>query len=393
MINQCKQNESYITYADKRDEEEKNNLNNSRNELNKNQKKYCKSIKDSETKRHKNIFSIVFPSIKPQLKNKIPILISSSEKYLKIKNDLNNNENIYKSQKHISFRNKANNLYNNSFNRSNNSIDNYSKNNNRTSKNYSLNKANEPNKSYINQIEFTLNIENKNKNKKLQKKFNKLLFNSASSKTQMLRQKLYNKECCFSDFNKFLKKELKMEEKMKLFPYFLERYSPKLIHNKNEKYKNLNINNYINNKNDNKEDYKIKNIYFKNQTIPYVDKIDARKTPSIFPPIIKLGSQYNNIYEKSEESIKKEKFYNEIKQLEKEEKKGKNENKNISKKDILEKLKNKKLIKCQNIIHKNKKSMSYTKDKIKIYFNQLKTSLNQFDDWNDPQNEDNLFNS
>ena len=180
---------------------------------------------------------------------------------------------------------------------------------------------------------------------------------------------------------------------MKLFPYFLERYSPKLIHNKNEKYKNLNINNYINNKNDNKEDYKIKNIYFKNQTIPYVDKIDARKTPSIFPPIIKLGSQYNNIYEKSEESIKKEKFYNEIKQLEKEEKKGKNENKNISKKDILEKLKNKKLIKCQNIIHKNKKSMSYTKDKIKIYFNQLKTSLNQFDDWNDPQNEDNLFNS
>ena len=107
-------------------------------------------------------------------------------------------------------------------------------------------------------------------------------------------------------------------------------------------------------------------------------------------PII-IGSQYN-LPNKSEENIKKEKFYVEIEKMERENRKGKSKsNKKMTKKELLKFIKNKKLIKCKNLIHKTKNNITDTKDSINRFFNKLKTSLNQFDDWNNPENADNLY--
>ena len=60
---------------------------------------------------------------------------------------------------------------------------------------------------------------------------------------------------------------------------------------------------------------------------------------------------------------------------------------------MLKIIKNKKLIKCKNLIYKTKNNITETKDKIEKYYNKLKISLNQFDNWNNPENVDNLYDS
>ena len=397
MINQSKENETYITGVEEKNEEEKSIQYSTKNSPNKYIKRNYKPIEHSDSKKNENIISIVFPSIKPHNTNKISNLLISSEKYIKIKQDMDEEKNS-KSQKNISvaisnMRNKAKNLYyDNSTYKNSNSIQNDSKNNISMNNDYCMTSVKETKKPYISQIECSLNIENNNNNnKKLYNRYN-ILFNSPSSKTQILKQKLFNKEQGANLLNKFLKKELKMEEKNGLFPIFLERYSPRLLRKRNTKKNFLKYNNYNGNINNTNDEYKIKNGIFKNQTIPYLDKIDVRKNSSNLPPII-LGSLYN-LPNKSEESIKKEKFYIEVEKLERENRKGKSKpNKKITKKEMLKIIKNKKLIKCKNLIYKTKNNITETKDKIEKYYNKLKISLNQFDNWNNPENVDNLYDS
>ena len=309
MINQSKENETYITGVEEKNEEEKSIQYSTKNSPNKYIKRNYKPIEHSDSKKNENIISIVFQSIKPHSTNKISNLLISSEKYIKIKQDVDEEKNS-KSQKNISvaisnMRNKAKNLYyDNSTYKNSNSIQNDSKNNISMNNDYCMTSVKETKKPYISQIECSLNIENNNNNKKLYNRYN-ILFNSPSSKTQVLKQKLFNKEQGANLFNKFLKKELKMEEKNGLFPIFLERYSPRLLRKRNTKKNFLKYNNYNGNINNTNDEYKIKNGIFKNQTIPYLDKIDVRKNSSNLPPII-LGSLYN-LPNKSEESIKKEK--------------------------------------------------------------------------------------
>ena len=397
MINQSKEIETYITGVEEKNEEEKSIQYSTKNSPNKYIKRNYKPIEHSDSKKNENIISIVFPSIKPHNTNKISNLLISSEKYIKIKQDMDEEKNS-KSQKNISvaisnMRNKAKNLYyDNSTYKNSNSIQNDSKNNISMNNDYCMTSVKETKKPYISQIECSLNIENNNNNnKKLYNRYN-ILFNSPSSKTQILKQKLFNKEQGANLLNKFLKKELKMEEKNGLFPIFLERYSPRLLRKRNTKKNFLKYNNYNGNINNTNDEYKIKNGIFKNQTIPYLDKIDVRKNSSNLPPII-LGSLYN-LPNKSEESIKKEKFYIEVEKLERENRKGKSKpNKKITKKEMLKIIKNKKLIKCKNLIYKTKNNITETKDKIEKYYNKLKISLNQFDNWNNPENVDNLYDS
>ena len=394
MINQIKENLTYITGVEELDEEEKSIANSPTSSPNKNRKRNYKSIDHSEIKRNKKIISIVFPIIKPT-KNKD--LFSFSQKYMNINSKEAKVYDIgYKSQKNIStqisyLKNKTKKMiYDNNNNKNNNSFENDSKNNNITNNNYCMTSVNIPNKLSINQIECNLNLEKDNKNKQLYNKINNnnFLFNSPSSKTQILKQRLFNKEHGESIFNQFLKKELRMEDKMRLFPIFLERYSPRLLRKKNTKIRNKKLN-FNENKNDNNDEYKIRIGIFKNQTIPYLEKIDVRKNSSNLPPL-KLGSKFN-IQEKSEDSIKKEKYYYEIEKFEKERKKGKSEKKKMTKKELLKIFKNKKLLNCRNLIDKTKINITDTKNKIEGVYNKLKLSLNEYDDWNSPKNADNLY--
>ena len=396
MINQTKENETSITGVNEKEEieEEEKSIRYSPNNFPyKYIKRNYKSIEHSDSKKNQKIISIIFPTIRPHNSNRISNLLMSSQKYIKIKQEIND-ENNYKSQKNISvpisnLRNKINNLnYDNNTYKNTNSNQNESINNISTNNDYCLTSIKETNKPYINQIECILNLESDNKKK--YNKFNRL-FNSPSSKTQIIKQKLFNEEHGKHIFNKFLKQELQMEDKVRLFPLFLERYSPRLLRKRNTKINNLKPNNYGDKRNDDIDDeYKIKNAIFKNQTIPYLEKIDARKQITNLPPII-LGSQYN-LPNKSEENIKKEKFYVEIEKMERVNRKGKSRsNKKMTKKELVKFIKNKILIKCKNLIHKTKNNITDTKDSINRFFNKLKTSLNQFDDWNNPENADNLY--
>ena len=65
---------------------------------------------------------------------------------------------------------------------------------------------------------------------------------------------------------------------------------------------------------------------------------------------------------------------------------------NLTKKDILKKFRKRNLQFCNNRIHKTERDVYMTKNKIIKTFNILKLSLNQFDNWNSPENLDNLFN-
>ena len=348
------------------------------------------TIQYSEPRRTKNIISIVFPVIKPQPRSRIMDLFSYSQKYLNSKEEANKNEQTYNKIKNISvsipklnkqlvnFNSAKNNrIIDSSDNDSKNNSINNSHSNSKVS-NYYTTSNNKQDLANINQVECNLNLSN------LKNKSNNNRFNN-STKIQILKQKIFNQEQGAFSFAEFLKKELKMEEKIKLYPSFLQRYSPRLLRRKNNKILNYRNNNTI----INTDDYKIRTSNFKNQTIPYLDKIDVRKISSILPPIV-LGSKYN-LPEKTEEDIKKENFYKEIARIERERKKGKTEDKKISKKDMLKILQKRKLINCKEHIYRTRKNKHDTKIKIDIFYNKLKKSLNQFDDWNDPENVDNLY--
>ena len=55
-------------------------------------------------------------------------------------------------------------------------------------------------------------------------------------------------------------------------------------------------------------------------------------------------------------------------------------------------LRNKRLLNCKKLIHKTKRNISFTKKKINTVYNRLRNSLNKYDNWNSPENADNLFN-
>ena len=392
MIKQKKNNETYITGVEEKEEEEKSVINSSKNSPNKSYKRNNEMM-HSEQKKRRNIISIVFPTIRPDTKNKISEIFSSSHKYLKIKREINNNDQTYRSQKNISIsipslKNKSS--YFDKININTNiSVDNDSKNNSITNNNYCITSINDndQNKPLITKIECNLNIDNnyKNINNKLSHKNNTLLWKSPISKTQILKQKLFNKKNGEYIFSQFLKKELKLEERLKLFPTFLERYSPKLLKRKNIKNKSIH-HNKIHDKHD---EYAIRTVVFNNQTIPYVEKIDARTISSVLPPIV-IGSQFN-LPDKSEESLKKQIFYNEMEKFEKEMKKGKSVKNKKTKNEILKLIKNRKFAHCAKLINKTKKNIYVTKNKINNVYNKLKVSLNEYDNWNSPENLDNLY--
>ena len=54
-------------------------------------------------------------------------------------------------------------------------------------------------------------------------------------------------------------------------------------------------------------------------------------------------------------------------------------------------MKSNKLIKCNRLIEKKTKSIHKTKNRIIKVYNNLKISLNEYDDWNSPKNIDNLY--
>ena len=396
MINLKKENKTYISGEVEKNEDEKSMYYIQNNLSFKSDKKILQTIEHSEPKRSKKIISLIFPIIKPHSKKNFQNLVSSSHKYLNSNQENNNNiGEIFKSHKNISIelsklRNKQKNIYFKNTNKIN-SVDNDSKNNS-INKNYCVTSIDETNKLYINQVECNLNLDNsfKKENNKQNNKYNNLIYNSVSSKTHRIKQKIFNKENRESEVNNLVKKEHDMEAKRRLVPYFMERFSPRLLRKNNTKTKNE-INNNINRRNNNNEESKIINTIFNNQTIPYLEKIDVRKKSLKFPPI-SLGSQYN-LPERSEDSIKREKFYNEIKRIENERKKGKSENKNYTKKEILELLKNKNLINYNYLINKTRINIFETRNKIDIFYNKLKSSLNQFDNWNSPENIDNLYDT
>ena len=396
MINLKKENKTYISGEVEKNEDEKSMYYIQNNLSFKSDKKILQTIEHSEPKRSKKIISLIFPIIKPHSKKNFQNLVSSSHKYLNSNQENNNNiGEIFKSHKNISIelsklRNRQKNIYFKNTKKIN-SVDNDSKNNS-INKNYCVTSIDEANKLYINQVECNLNLDNsfKKENNKQNNKYNNLIYNSVSSKTHRIKQKIFNKENRESEVNNLVKKEHDMEAKRRLVPYFMERFSPRLLRKNNTKTKNE-INNNINRRNNNNEESKIINTIFNNQTIPYLEKIDVRKKSLKFPPI-SLGSQYN-LPERSEDSIKREKFYNEIKRIENERKKGKSENKNYTKKEILELLKNKNLINYNYLINKTRINISETRNKIDIFYNKLKSSLNQFDNWNSPENIDNLYDT
>lgn len=371
MNNQKPENTTYITGVEDENKDGTNNEHSSKNSSN-NNNKILKTIDNSDSKISENIISIVFPTINTHTNNKISKLLSSSHKYLKLKKESNKNEQIYKSTKNISvaiskFRNQSKKilLHNNN--------ENDSKNNN-TNNNHCITSDVNKNKPTINQIECNLNLDNLNL--KLDKRIKSP--SSSPSKNYIFKQKFYNKEQEIL-FDKFFK-----NDKMKLSSYFLQRLSPRLLRRKNTK------NNNTINQNEKSHENKYSTIIFKNQAIPYIERIDVRKLSSILPPII-LGSRYN-LHEKSSDIIEKEKFYQELDKIEKERKKVINENnKKISKKEMLQMIKDKKLLKYKFLIHKTQNTISKTKRKINKDYNKLKISLNQFDDWNDPENNDNLY--
>ena len=142
------------------------------------------------------------------------------------------------------------------------------------------------------------------------------------------------------------------------------------------------------NNNDNK--YKIQNMIFKNKLIPYVDRIDIRKITTQLPPLV-LGCRYI-IPKKSEEIIKRREFNEAVDKIIKESKQKKQKKQlNLTKKEILKRVRNRNLQFCRNRIHETEEDVFIKRNKIITDYNALKLSLNQFDNWNSPENVDNLF--
>jgi hypothetical protein len=275
--------------------------------------------------------------------------------------------------------------------KNNDSIDNDSKNssininNMSISSNYCLTSIKEKSKSNIKQKK----LEDKNylaKNS-TKKKYNNILLNESSPKNKLLKQKLLEKENTPESYmEKFLKKELELEKRKDgLRPSLIEKLTSRLFLKRN-------MNNNNNNKcTENDDEYRIRTVTFKNQTIPYVEKLDLREMSLNLPKIV-IGSR-NGLKDESIENPKKNIFKQEIDKKENEKKKGKSlgNKQKLNKKEILELMKSKKLIKCNRLIEKTTKNIHITKNRIFKVYNNLKISLNEYDDWNSPKNIDNLY--
>jgi hypothetical protein len=374
----------------------------------------CQTIRLSEPRKKKNIISIVFPSIRPKLIRKKLDLITS-HKYLNIKEEKHEEDykKIKKKLSKIYSKNISNsrNYYSEKKIRNNDSINDIKNSSFINKKKYYLTSISEDiSGSGVSQIGYNLSLSNSKRklndrvNNKLSNRLNNRFNNNKiniklnykihnyTPKMNIIRKKIINRDEGAYSNDKFLQKELKLEQRIKLYPTFLQRYSPKLLHRKNIRNNNNKNSNNRNNNNtiiNKKDQYEIKTTNFNNQTIPYLEKIDVRQISTILPPIV-LGSKYN-LPQKTEEDIKRENYYKEMARFERERNKVKNLKKKMTKKEMLFIIQKQKLMNCRYHIFRTKKNIYDTRIKMNKYFNRLKTSLNEFDDWNSTENIDNLY--
>ena len=374
-------------------------------------KQNFKTIENSSVKHYKK-FSIKFPSIKPDRNNKISLLFDSNHKSINIlskknlldishKNNkkidrilsrIKNRKNRDKSEKYMKkrFNSNSNDKINrkhryNILNNSNSTIE-----KNETNKIHIARSAKIIQKLHINNLVFNPNKKSYKINYVIPKSSSRNLDNSFSFQSQYIKPNLINKKQVRSIIDNFRKKEKQLEEsKKQLFQYSLKIFSPRLLRKKDKKDNIKELSNIVRNNND--EKYKIKTMVFKNKNIPYIDTLDIRKLSIKLPPIT-LGSRYS-IPEVSEEVTKRKEFNELMDKIIKEKNNHSHKNKiNLTKKDILKKFRKRNLQFCTNRIHKTERDVYMTKNKIIKTFNILKLSLNQFDNWNSPENLDNLFN-
>lgn len=115
-------------------------------------------------------------------------------------------------------------------------------------------------------------------------------------------------------------------------------------------------------------------------------------------PLMKVGSRYNEpdsqilkdeIQENFEERLKN--FY-EIENMKSIKKNRKIIDLSLKTREEITKIfKDKKLRKCNYLIGKNRRSINEIRDKINKDYNKLISSFHEYDDWNSPENEDNLY--
>jgi len=372
---------TYITGVEKNDEEIKKYYS-SKDSPSINDKKNSKTIEHSNNK----IISIVFPIVKQKYKHKnnYQNLFKNYPKI--IKNEVNKNGHINKSYKNISvaisqIRNRQKKLNHNYFN--NNSLENESKNesiNNRANNgSFIISNSKDKDKHESNNkiISNSINMKNKDYNDNIMnKRFKNLFRNGSSLDSKFLKEKLFGKE----------KPELSKEEnKQKFRPSLIEKYNKRLFYNKS--LNNYDVNIELNdNKMDENNSYKVSIKTFHNKNISYVDKIDKKNVDLSLPPIVR-GSKYNS-KNKSIETIN----INSKKNVEENDNLEKNRNVHkLTKKEILNMIKGRKFIKFNQKIVRATRNINKTSDKIRNIFNRLRISLNEYDDWNDPKNIDNLY--
>ena len=114
-------------------------------------------------------------------------------------------------------------------------------------------------------------------------------------------------------------------------------------------------------------------------------------------PFMKVGSKYNESI-KTLKDEEKEKFEEELKKFYENEKlkNFRNKRKLIdlstkSKDEIMQIFKDKKLRKCNYLIGKTKSNINEIRDKINRDYNDLIYSFHEYDDWDSPENKDNLY--
>ena len=381
MSNQKMDGTTYITGVEKNDGEIKK-YNSSKDSPSINDKKNSKTIEHSDNK----IISIVFPIVKSNYRNHRNNLQNLFKNYpKKIKNEVSKNGQINKSYKNISvaisqMRNRRQKLYHNYY--INDSLENESKNESMNNKSnngdYTISNSMDKDKHESKNKIITNNINLKNKdynNNNLNKRFKNLFKNGSSLNSKLLKEKLFGKE----------KPGVSMaENKPKFRPSLIEKYSKRLFYNKTLD-NNNNQNTEINRNGVVDDEYKIHTMTFHNKKINYVTKIDNRNVDLCLPPIV-IGSKFNS-QNRSIERINMKANLEENDKLDK----NKNEQK-LTKKEILNMIKGRKLIKCNRQIVKATRNINKTSDKIRNIFNKLRISLNEYDDWNDPKNIDNLYN-
>ena len=371
-----------------------------------------KTIQNSPSMHNKKLKSLIFPSIKPHPKNIISIFFDSGHRrknkiqkknlfqftnknndkidkiISKIKNHKNNNNN---NNKYLNIKFNSNNINEITKKQRYNTINNSytKKKNNEINKLHNVNSARSLKKLYINNIEFNHVIQKSRSNNIIRKKSFNNIDNSYSNKSLKINSSLRRNKRMLSNIESFLKKEKLLEgSKKQLYTYSLKQFSPRLLRrkckNENNK-KNINI--YRNNR---VEKGKFKTIIFKNKEIPYTDKIDLTKISTYLPPIV-IGSRYS-IPGKSVEEVKRQEFNEALNKMINEQNKIKYKNKlNLTKKEILKKMRNRNLQFCNIRINKTEKDVYSTKNSIINNYNILKLSLDEFDNWNSPENIDNLF--